>query len=733
MKKHFGARLKTLRQLANLTQLELAELAGISDRYLGRMERGLVSPSFEIIDNLARALRIQPVNLFLFSPAPLTGQGAARDASGNGGLLHMGRIGAFERRAPDGPCWISPAIIAMLGLPSSATRGLGRGRLLAHVEPEDRAAAESFLDHVIELRPHPLAVLKIRRRDGQARQLLVMAETAGHGGVIGTVADATDLLRFEELLAASKESLEHLVRDRTAHLVSAVARLEGEVDLRSRTERSLLLSEREKASILSGLEGVLIKRLTPDYRVIWVNEAVEKLCGKPLSMLAGRLCHLSAMGSAVPCPGCPAQEASSARSARDGEIVTPDGRTWLVRATPELDESGNVESILFMGLDVTERLKARLALDDALRERTALLRSISGLTIKHVDLGMRIVWASTCDPDSPVTRGERYVGLPCHEVFQKRNTPCPDCPLPETLATGLTREREYLSPSGRTFIVRCNPIFDQSGQVKGAIHMAFDITERKRMEQSLVQARLFLEHLLGSCAAVLYTCEPRGDFAVTYMSENVMAVFGHPAEAFTSDPGYWAANLFPGEREKAFSRLDELFENGRLELEYRFRHGNGSWRWTRTDIRLTRDASGAPMELVGSWIDITGSKACELALRESESRYRNLFLSNRTVQLIIDVESGAILDANPAASDYYGYSLDELRRMNISGINMLPPDKLDAELAKARDGRQTIFRFRHRLASGEMRDVESRITILTQGGRQVTHSLIIDLGDRPGK
>ncbi|MFZ5428290.1 MAG: PAS domain-containing protein [Thermodesulfobacteriota bacterium] len=733
MKKHFGARLKTLRQLANLTQLELAELAGISDRYLGRMERGLVSPSFEIIDKLARALRIQPVNLFLFSPALLEGHGAAKVAPGNGGLLHMGRIGTFERRAPEGSCWISPAIIAMLGLPPSAARGLGRGRLLAHVEPEDRSTAESFLDHVFELRPHPLAALRIRRRDGQSRQLLVMAETAGHGGVIGTVADATDLLHFEGLLAASKQSLEHLVRDRTAHLVSAVSRLEGEVDLRSRTERSLLLSEREKASILSGLEGILIKRLSPDYKIIWANEAVEKLCGKPLPMLAGRLCHLSAMGNSVPCPGCPVAEAVRSRSAQDGDITTPDGRSWLARATPEMDDSGNVESVLFMGLDMTERMKARLALDDALRERTAMLKSFSGLTIKHVDRNMRIVWASACDPESPVTKGEDYLGLTCHKVFQKSDAPCPGCPLPETLATGQTREREHLAPNGRTFIVRCNPVFDHNGQVKGAIHMAFDISERKRMEQSLVQARMFLEHLLGSCAAVLYTCKPHGDFAVTYMSENVMTVFGHPAEAFTSDPGYWASCLFPGEREKFFSRLDELFGNGRLELEYRFRHGNGSWRWTRTDIRLTRDASGAPREIVGSWIDITGSKACELALRESESRYRNLFHSNKTVQLIIDAETGAILDANPAASDFYGYSLDELRRMNVSGINTLPPDKLDAELAKARDGRQNLFRFRHRLANGEVRDVESRITMLTQGGRLVTHSLIIDLGERPGK
>ncbi|MGH9421511.1 MAG: PAS domain S-box protein, partial [Thermoanaerobaculia bacterium] len=52
-------------------------------------------------------------------------------------------------------------------------------------------------------------------------------------------------------------------------------------------------------------------------------------------------------------------------------------------------------------------------------------------------------------------------------------------------------------------------------------------------------------------------------------------------------------------------------------------------------------------------------------MRESERRYRQMFENNRAVQLLIDPASGAILDANMAAADFYGYSIAELRNMRI--------------------------------------------------------------------
>src|SRR5258706_9305736 len=73
----------------------------------------------------------------------------------------------------------------------------------------------------------------------------------------------------------------------------------------------------------------------------------------------------------------------------------------------------------------------------------------------------------------------------------------------------------------------------------------------------------------------------------------------------------------------------------------------------------------------------------EEALRESERRYRQMFENNRAVQLLIDPENGHIVDANMAASEFYGWDIETLRKMNISQINTLDEERIRSEMTSA--------------------------------------------------
>src|SRR5215213_4930189 len=88
------------------------------------------------------------------------------------------------------------------------------------------------------------------------------------------------------------------------------------------------------------------------------------------------------------------------------------------------------------------------------------------------------------------------------------------------------------------------------------------------------------------------------------------------------------------------------------------------------------------------------------------SHYRQMFEKSPAIQLLIAPEDGAILDANQAASEFYGYGIEQLKKLNISNINTLPPDKIAEEMARAVAEQRNYFNFRHTLASGEVRDVE---------------------------
>lgn len=364
---------------------------------------------------------------------------------------------------------------------------------------------------------------------------------------------------------------------------------------------------------------------------------------------------------------------------------------------------------------------------EALLEKDAILKSLPGLTVKCVDQDMRLVWFSTATSGSPLNDAPSCVGRPCYEAAHGLEAPCPGCLLPAVLQTGESLEGEVTAPNGRAFLTRCNPVLAPDGRIKGAIHVALDISGRKQIEEELRSVRQRLEHLLATGPAMLYSCEPVEDYAATYISDNMQSLFGHAPQSFIGCPDYWLSHMYPGEKERLFERMPLLFEQGHLTQEFRFRHGNGSWRFIRDDLRLVRDEEGNPREIVGSWLDITDAKASELAMRESESRYRNLFMTNCTVQLLIDAESGAILDANPAACAFYGYSSHEIRCKTLADINVLPPDELAEKLREARTRDTSLFRFRHRLASGDIRDVETRTSLMNRGGRSVLHSLIIDV------
>ena len=123
-------------------------------------------------------------------------------------------------------------------------------------------------------------------------------------------------------------------------------------------------------------------------------------------------------------------------------------------------------------------------------------------------------------------------------------------------------------------------------------------------------------------------------------------------------------------------------------------------------------------------------KRKEEALRRSELRYRQMFENNRAVKLLIDPRGGAIVDANMAACDYYGYSRQQLSSMRITDINTLPPEDVQQELTNAASQLRNYFLFRHRLATGEIRDVEVHSGPIEVGGRNLLFSIVHDVTER---
>jgi diguanylate cyclase (GGDEF)-like protein/PAS domain S-box-containing protein len=123
-------------------------------------------------------------------------------------------------------------------------------------------------------------------------------------------------------------------------------------------------------------------------------------------------------------------------------------------------------------------------------------------------------------------------------------------------------------------------------------------------------------------------------------------------------------------------------------------------------------------------------KRKEAALRQSEQRYRQMFENNPAIKLVIDPADGRVADANMSACDFYGYSKDELRTMYISDINTLPPEEIRREMLSAVQQQRNYFQFRHKIKSGEVRDVEVHSGPVQVGERPLLYSIIHDITER---
>lgn len=123
-------------------------------------------------------------------------------------------------------------------------------------------------------------------------------------------------------------------------------------------------------------------------------------------------------------------------------------------------------------------------------------------------------------------------------------------------------------------------------------------------------------------------------------------------------------------------------------------------------------------------------KQAEEALQESEARYGTLFADNCLPMMVVDPTDGRIVDANRKAVSFYGWDHATLTSKRVLDINTMSPDQIRQEMAHAASARKSHFDFQHRLASGEVRNVEVFSSPISFGGQTYLISAIHDVTER---
>ncbi len=135
-------------------------------------------------------------------------------------------------------------------------------------------------------------------------------------------------------------------------------------------------------------------------------------------------------------------------------------------------------------------------------------------------------------------------------------------------------------------------------------------------------------------------------------------------------------------------------------------------------------------EFFGVFEDITVRKQAEKNLIKSEEHFRKLFESHAAIQLVIEPNTGNIIDSNPAAAKFYGWSVEELCHMKIDQLSVLSPETVKMNLENIHSSKQNHFLFSHRRKDGSTRDVEVFSNMVETSEKSLLYAIIHDITER---
>ncbi|MGE4551933.1 MAG: PAS domain S-box protein [Desulfovibrionaceae bacterium] len=187
-------------------------------------------------------------------------------------------------------------------------------------------------------------------------------------------------------------------------------------------------------------------------------------------------------------------------------------------------------------------------------------------------------------------------------------------PVLNALLTG--REGDALPVAGTLA-----PILDEGNRIAGTVLTLRDQSAERRFRRALSDSEQHYRTLANSGSALIWTSGT--DTRCDYFNEPWLRFTGRTLKQDLGDG--WTQNVHPDDLERCLEIYTTAFERrADFVVEYRLRHADGGFRWVMSEGRPRYDASGAFLGYIGFCLDITASKTAELALRESEERFRTL-------------------------------------------------------------------------------------------------------------
>ncbi len=171
-----------------------------------------------------------------------------------------------------------------------------------------------------------------------------------------------------------------------------------------------------------------------------------------------------------------------------------DGGTRYIHAkyVPDFYERGGIRGFFALESDITERRNMKIKLDIAAKEWRDTFDSIPDFVSIH-DRNSKIIRANKALADFLHMDPEEVVGRHCYTLIHAHTKPPAYCPCAELFKNKKAAKAEFYDPKLDSHMMTAvSPLFDESGELTGYIHVMSDISERKQAEQLLKDSELKL-------------------------------------------------------------------------------------------------------------------------------------------------------------------------------------------------------------------------------------------------
>ncbi|MFZ2161206.1 MAG: PAS domain S-box protein [Sideroxyarcus sp.] len=355
-------------------------------------------------------------------------------------------------------------------------------------------------------------------------------------------------------------------------------------------------------------------------------------------------------------------------------------------------------------------------------EQYRLLLWHSPVGLFHFDANLVITYCNDRFAEILNNKADRIVGLDMKTLKDQSVLPTMRKALEGEI---VLYEGHYLatfSDADRWIAMTCAPARDSNNKAVGGIAIVQDITERKQAEHALKKSREQLVAILNSTTESIFHVD-RDGIILTINDIAAHRVGKEPQDMI----GKCSFDFFPpevaaGRREN----LEEVFHTGKAKYTEDSRNEN----FFSLNYYPIIDETGKPGSVVVYAADITERQKMLADLRESEERFRQMFERHSAVMLLIEPQSGMIADANPAAANFFGYPLVNLRGKTISSINVQSDTEISNDIQQALIEQRNYFVFNHRLANDEIRTVEVHSSPMSFKGKNLLFAIIHDITDR---